>query len=679
MKQLSKIISKLKSLSKKNKTTKNVIFIIIIIIILLIGLWLLYKWYIVKHSIFNIDFFSSNIISNDNRVKYYLKNIYNEQIHIDITLFNGLNYIHTTANTSQNEQTVDKNKTIPFNSKIYKLTYNQLTQSFKSSETNPHFLDDIPVNEYRKSLRNALSNSIDDKQKQQSMLYSPGDNYKITKYHGIITKSRNINDPYSVLLKINTVRHWKPIKDVVKYDMPYEQKDNKIIWRGCTTGVKQHNKRFQLVEQYFDHDNENIDIGFSHIVQNEYQYQDYVKDKLTMKDMLKSKFLISIEGNDVASGLKWQMASNSLVFMSKPKTASWFMEDMLIPDVHYILLNDEFSNLEEKYTWAIEHPNKCKHIIKNANEYVMQFMNEKNEHDIVKKMMNIYFKNVRFSTNNNNIIEKFSNNGLKANANDIMMTQIYENNMSNVDKHIIPKVLYKTGVEKHNNLSPQMLELFKKIKNDNPDIKIVYFDNDECRDFILKHFGNNVLQAFDALLPGSYKADLFRYCILYINGGIYGDLTQTYNYPFNRIIDYTKEMCLTRDRVFGHKDFGIQISFIASKPRLNIYKCAIKSVIDNINNNYYGLTSIDPTGPRLFKLCYNKEKDNINHQMIIEERGGKITFIDEPKLTVIINKLPDVDKILKRNYKMRYPSQWKNKNIYVKNKPYISNIITCSF
>ena len=55
----------------------------------------------------------------------------------------------------------------------------------------------------------------------------------------------------------------------------------------------------------------NIDIGFSHIVQNEYQYQDYVKDKLTMKDMLKSKFLISIEGNDVATSTKWIMSSNS--------------------------------------------------------------------------------------------------------------------------------------------------------------------------------------------------------------------------------------------------------------------------------------------------------------------------------------------------------------------------------
>lgn len=669
---------------KNKRKTSNIFFIItiaLVVLIILLCIWKLHTY--VSLPLLKIDFFNSNVISNNNRIKYYLRNVYNEKVYVDNKLFNKHNFINYTANTSRGEQTVDKNVMIPFNSKIYRLTYNQLKDSLSpilnKQEDEKHFLSDIPIIEYRKSLQNALKNSTTDEQKDKYMLYSPGDNYKISKYHGVITKSRNINDKYSVLLKINTIRHWEPISKLETHDISYEQKNNKIVWRGCTTGVKQHNLRMQLVKRYFDHENPNIDVGFSHIVQNEYQYQEYVKEKILMKDLLKSKFLISIEGNDVASGLKWQMASNSLVFMNKPRTTSWFMEDLLVPNVHYVLLKDDFSNLEEKYEWALQNPNECKKIIRNANEYVMQFMNQNNENAIVKKMMDIYFNNVLFIENFNNINEHNNSEGFKidtnTNANIKLMQNIYDNNTTNKEKHVIPKVLYKTGVEKYSNLSPQMLELFDKIRKENPEIKIVYFDNDGCRKFILRHFGKNVLQAFDVLLPGSYKADLFRYCVLYINGGIYGDLTQTYKYPFNRIIDYTKDMCLTRDRVFGHKDFGIQISFMACRPRLDIYKHAIKGVIDNINNNYYGLTSIDPTGPRLFKLCYNKEKDNINHQMIIEERGGRITFIEEPKLTVIINKLPDVDKILKRDYKSRYPSRWRNRNIYYKNKPYISNII----
>jgi mannosyltransferase OCH1-like enzyme len=33
-----------------------------------------------------------------------------------------------------------------------------------------------------------------------------------------------------------------------------------------------------------------------------------------------------------------------------------------------------------------------------------------------------------------------------------------------------------------------------------------------------------VLEAFDALVAGAFKADLFRYCVLFIHGGVYADV-----------------------------------------------------------------------------------------------------------------------------------------------------------
>ena len=35
-------------------------------------------------------------------------------------------------------------------------------------------------------------------------------------------------------------------------------------------------------------------------------------------------------------GLKWQLASNSVVFMARPSVVSFLMEDELVPYVHYI-------------------------------------------------------------------------------------------------------------------------------------------------------------------------------------------------------------------------------------------------------------------------------------------------------------------------------------------------------
>lgn len=38
------------------------------------------------------------------------------------------------------------------------------------------------------------------------------------------------------------------------------------------------------------------------------------------------------------------------------------------------------------------------------------------------------------------------------------------------------------------------------------------------------HFPAEVKEAYDDLIPGAFKADLFRYCVLFIYGGVYADI-----------------------------------------------------------------------------------------------------------------------------------------------------------
>ena len=86
---------------------------------------------------------------------------------------------------------------------------------------------------------------------------------------------------------------------------------------------------------------------------------------------------MAIEGNDVASNLKWVMSSNSLAVMPRPTCETWFMEGTLIPDYHYIEVKDDFSDLEEKLNYYIAHPEKAEEIIAHAHEYVAQFRDKK--------------------------------------------------------------------------------------------------------------------------------------------------------------------------------------------------------------------------------------------------------------------------------------------------------------
>ncbi|EOH5314647.1 hypothetical protein ACQJ04_000816 [Campylobacter jejuni] len=56
---------------------------------------------------------------------------------------------------------------------------------------------------------------------------------------------------------------------------------------------------------------------------------------------MKYKFIISLEGNNVASNLKWAMNSNSLVLASKITCQTWFIEGTLKPNYPFALIDNE--------------------------------------------------------------------------------------------------------------------------------------------------------------------------------------------------------------------------------------------------------------------------------------------------------------------------------------------------
>ena len=86
------------------------------------------------------------------------------------------------------------------------------------------------------------------------------------------------------------------------------------------------------------------------------------------------------------------MSSQSVAVMPRPKFETWFMEGKLIPDYHYIEIDDDYSNLNEKLAYYINHPEKALKIIENANNYVKQFQNKQREDIISLLVLKKYFE-----------------------------------------------------------------------------------------------------------------------------------------------------------------------------------------------------------------------------------------------------------------------------------------------
>lgn len=198
-----------------------------------------------------------------------------------------------------------------------------------------------------------------------------------------IVKSRPIadNNENSVLLKLVKVRHFIFVKDKLRFD----EKLDKLIFRGK---VNRKPHRIAFMEMYFNHPM--CDLG-NISKKNDFR-PEWTVPKCTLYDQLKYKFILSLEGYDVASNLKWIMSSNSVAVMPKPKYETWFMEGKLKADYHYIEIKEDYSDVEEKLNYYLKNPQEAHQIIKQANEYVSQFFDEKREHLIGLAVMDKYFE-----------------------------------------------------------------------------------------------------------------------------------------------------------------------------------------------------------------------------------------------------------------------------------------------
>ena len=204
----------------------------------------------------------------------------------------------------------------------------------------------------------------------------------------VIRKSRQTADETSIIFKMGNIRLFDPCLKIPQKDTVWGDKLNDVVWRGATTGGQQ---RVDFVKKYFH----SFNIGFATVKQKP-EMKSHMKKALSFKEQLKYKFLISLEGNDVASNLRWALFSNSVVIMPKPNWNSWVMEAMLEPYVHYIPLNDNLDNLEEIMEWCGKNDKKCQEIARRSTLYMQQFFDYENENLVKRDLLKEYANRITF-------------------------------------------------------------------------------------------------------------------------------------------------------------------------------------------------------------------------------------------------------------------------------------------
>lgn len=127
--------------------------------------------------------------------------------------------------------------------------------------------------------------------------------------------------------------------------------------------------------------------------------------------------------------------------------------------------------------------------------------------------------------------------------------------------------------------------------------KVRLWKEPEIDELLNECFTADVRWAFRLLAPFSYKSDLARYCILYVHGGWYSDLGNSYlNLPPTTGLD----LIVFRDVTSAvGTSYGTASSLVYSRPGSRALAEAIESVVRHCKTRWYGSNPLDPTGPNV--------------------------------------------------------------------------------
>lgn len=170
-----------------------------------------------------------------------------------------------------------------------------------------------------------------------------------------------------------------------------------------------------------------------------------------------------------------------------------------------------------------------------------------------------------------------------------------------LEEQKIPRVIHQTFST--SNVPCGMYKAVNSWKTLNSDYEYYFYTDEDCIAFIKKYFDKKVLYAYLNLIPGAFKADLFRCCVLYEKGGVYVDADMICLNSLRDLIEPLDSFVISRDDPMA-KSF-LYNAFIASEPKHPFLKQQIEAIVDNVTN-LKDLYYLEISGPCLLGKVVNK-------------------------------------------------------------------------
>jgi len=186
-----------------------------------------------------------------------------------------------------------------------------------------------------------------------------------------------------------------------------------------------------------------------------------------------------------------------------------------------------------------------------------------------------------------------------------MMMVIGQSQMGGINtppKNKIPKTIIQTMTK--GNLPEQLRENCLSWQKYNPEYNYKFFDGDDRISYLKLYTDQDTIKAYFSLSQNAFKADLFRSCYLYNEGGVYSDIDFRCSSSLNNII------CPSDQIVTGIRNNQINQGIIITVPKspilYHLIQTGIKRIFSNkplLGTKYWGVKDVGYFGP--VAMCWS--------------------------------------------------------------------------
>jgi hypothetical protein len=224
-------------------------------------------------------------------------------------------------------------------------------------------------------------------------------------------------------------------------------------------------------------------------------------------------------------------------------------------------------------------------------------------------------------------------------------------------------------------MPPIMKRVTDTLRAQNPEFTYHLFDEHMAEAFIEENFHARVVEAYRRLIPLAYKCDLFRYCVLYVRGGIYLDVGYECVNGFRLIHLLDGSFVLDmKHNVFKGEHIGVWNGCMVSQPKSLLLKRCIERVVDQVEKRTLGHSRLYPTGPGLLGMIYEQVQPDTPFNMCFTMPDGQMQLVMKNN-TIVLQRYKDYRSEQTSRGSTHYHILWAQRRVY-KSDTYLIDVST---